>query len=594
MPRIPLLALFAVTLLPPPHVSAADTWLRIQTDHFELYTTAGERTGKDAILYFEQLRTFFRQITNQPVDAPAELPVRIFAFRNEKEFAPFRTKEGIAGYFLPGPDRNSIVLMRASQEHYPTVIHEYMHLLINSLVGTEKMPIWLNEGYADLFTTLKPMGKQVQVGQFIPSLLYQIQQSKWIDLGDLLRADHKSPYYNEQDRMGMFYAQSWLLVHMLMLGDDYRPKYSDFLAKVFTGDPVEALQTVYGRDLKRIGDDLRSYAKSDRIKVAMYDVKLSKAAEIPKVEPVDAATVAVALANLEVGIGKYAAAKARLQSVDTSGRWDAPETLAYLEWRSGNADLAMEHMAKAIAAGCPNAKLYTDYARLMATSSQPRPKVLQALEQALQRTPNDFDLRMETARLMLLEKRQYQALAALNQIKAVKEEQAARFFRLISWTQYLCKQPEAALQSATLARRFAKDPSEQGELDRFIAHLKDPAAGQPTEAAVATAERPQLRREGPRPPGDVEPLPPQLPQAEGSLTAMECLGKQARLHVTTAEGQRIFTIDDPNRIVIRSGGRGTVEFTCGPQNPPKKIIVEYTPEEGGGQSAGVVTALEFP
>ncbi len=592
MPRIAFVALLAVTLTATG--SAADPWLRIQTDHFELYTTAGERTGRDAILYFEQLRTFFRQITNQPIDAPAELPVRIFAFRNEKEFAPFRTKEGIAGYFLPGPDRNSIVLMRASQEHYPTVIHEYMHLLINSLVGTSKMPVWLNEGYAELFTTLKPAGKQVRVGEFIPGRLYQLQQSKLIDLADLLRADHQSPYYNEKDRMGMFYAQIWLLVHMLMLGDDYRPKFSDFLARVFTGDPVQALQTVYGRDLKRISNDLLSYAKSDRIKVAVYDVKLSKAAEVPKTEPVDAATVAVALANLEVGIGKYAAAKARLQSVDTTGRWDAPETLAYLEWRSGNAEVAMEHMAKAIAAGCPNAKLYTDYARLMATSSQPRPKVLIALDQALQRTPGDFDLRMETARLLLLEKRQYQALAALIQIKAVKEEQAARYFRLLSWAQYLCKQPEDALKSATRAHGYTKDPAGQSELDRLIAHLRSPDAGKTALTEVAAAERPQLRREGPRPPGDVEPLPPQLPQAEGSLTAMECLGKQARLHVTTADGPRIFTIDDPNRIVIRTGGQATVEFTCGPQNPAKKVVVEYQPEEGGGQSAGLVTALEFP
>lgn len=594
MPRIPLLALFAATLVPL-QVSAADTWLRIQTDHFELYTTAGERTGRDAILYFEQLRTFFRQVLNQPADAQAEPPVRIFAFRNEKESTPFGVGAGIAGYFLPGPDRNSIVLMRAGPEHYSTVIHEYVHLLVNTLVGTAKLPVWLNEGYADLFTTLKPLGKQVRVGDFIPGRLIQLQFNKWIDLADLLRADRKSVYYNERARIGIFYAQSWLLVHMLMVSDDYRPKYNEFLNHVMAGsDAAQALETVYGRNLKQVSDDLRAYPRSDRLKALLFDVKLSKSAEIPKTEPVDAATVAVALANLEVGIGKYAAAKARLQAVETTGRWDAPETLAYLEWRSGNADLAMEHMAKAIAAGCPNAKLYTDYARLMATSSQPRPKVLLALEQALQRTPNDFDLRMETARLMLLEKRQYQALAALNQIKAVKAEQAARFFRLLSWTQYLCKQPDDALKTATRARTFTKDSSEQGELDRFIGHLKSPAAGQSNLSEVAAAEHPQLRREGPRPPGDVEPLPPQLPQAEGSLTAMECLGKQARLHVTTTDGPRIFTIDDPNRIVIRTGGQATVEFTCGPQNPPKKIIVEYTPEEGGGESAGIVTALEFP
>lgn len=39
----------------------ADQWLRLTTPHFELYTTESEKKGREAILYFEQVRSFFSQ-----------------------------------------------------------------------------------------------------------------------------------------------------------------------------------------------------------------------------------------------------------------------------------------------------------------------------------------------------------------------------------------------------------------------------------------------------------------------------------------------------------------------------------------------------
>jgi len=41
---------------------AADQWIKVSTPHFELFTTAGEKKGREAILYFEQVRTFFLQL----------------------------------------------------------------------------------------------------------------------------------------------------------------------------------------------------------------------------------------------------------------------------------------------------------------------------------------------------------------------------------------------------------------------------------------------------------------------------------------------------------------------------------------------------
>jgi hypothetical protein len=54
--------------------TAAEQWLKLTSSHFELYTTAGEKKGREAILYFEQVRDFFgraranaKPVTNAPV-----------------------------------------------------------------------------------------------------------------------------------------------------------------------------------------------------------------------------------------------------------------------------------------------------------------------------------------------------------------------------------------------------------------------------------------------------------------------------------------------------------------------------------------------
>ena len=40
-------------------IFAAEQWLKIKSSNFELFTTAGEKKGREAILYFEQVRGLF-------------------------------------------------------------------------------------------------------------------------------------------------------------------------------------------------------------------------------------------------------------------------------------------------------------------------------------------------------------------------------------------------------------------------------------------------------------------------------------------------------------------------------------------------------
>ena len=63
---------------------AADQWVRLTTPHFELLTSAGEKKGREAILYFEEVRSFF--LAASPSEHVPDFPVRIIAFRGDKQY----------------------------------------------------------------------------------------------------------------------------------------------------------------------------------------------------------------------------------------------------------------------------------------------------------------------------------------------------------------------------------------------------------------------------------------------------------------------------------------------------------------------------
>ena len=67
--RRAVLLLLSLTL----SATAADEWLRLTTPHFELFTTAGERRGRETILHFEEVRSFF--LTAMPAHKAPEFPV---------------------------------------------------------------------------------------------------------------------------------------------------------------------------------------------------------------------------------------------------------------------------------------------------------------------------------------------------------------------------------------------------------------------------------------------------------------------------------------------------------------------------------------
>jgi hypothetical protein len=82
-------------------------------------------------------------------------------------------------------------------------------------------------------------------------------------LAALFTVDVKSPYYHEEDKGSIFYAESWALMHYIQIKDHQEnatrlEQYAELLTQKV--DPVTAAARAFG-DLKQLQSALEAYIR---------------------------------------------------------------------------------------------------------------------------------------------------------------------------------------------------------------------------------------------------------------------------------------------------------------------------------------------
>ena len=128
------------------------------------------------------------------------------------------------------------------------IFHEYTHLLLRH--NDPFWPLWLKEGMAEIYGTLEIAGggHTLRIGKPLSEHLHLLAEQPLVPLRDLFAVTHDSPEYNERDRQGIFYAESWLLAHYLMVGDNssHRVAFGQFTALLRQGQlPEQAFTNAF-------------------------------------------------------------------------------------------------------------------------------------------------------------------------------------------------------------------------------------------------------------------------------------------------------------------------------------------------------------
>jgi hypothetical protein len=355
---------------------AAEGWVEVRSPSFTVVSDGSEKDARKVVLQFERVRALLQEVwPGARVDTAR--PVTILAVRDEgalRVLLPaFWEKKGAfhpAGVFVGAPDRSWVALRTdvagfregddAGDNPYLVVFHEYVHLVLR--LNFESLPVWLNEGLAEFWGNTIIEGDRVYEGRHVSHHLQTLRQRTPLSLAAFFAVKHGSPEYSEQNRATIFYAQSWALVHYLVLGSDERRGQIDRFAALLRAGraPTDAAKEAFG-DIDALDRELQSYVRRPvfrhRRRVARVEVKENAwtARSLP-----DAESLAVR-AGFHVAMGREAEARAlagQALGLDP-GAAAAHEALGLLAWGKGQRTDAREALARATT--LPGASDYAHY-----------------------------------------------------------------------------------------------------------------------------------------------------------------------------------------------------------------------------------------
>jgi tetratricopeptide (TPR) repeat protein len=246
-----------------------DNWTEVRSPHFTVISNSGEKEARRVADQFEQFREVFEKSFPR-LRLDLGRPLIIFAVKNEdslKSLLPgyweVKGRAHPAGIYVSEEERHFVAVRTniEGENPYEVVYHEYTHAIMN--LNFRGLPVWLSEGLAEYFGNSTIRDNEVDIGKISAHHLQVLQQSRLIPIEGLLLADSQSPYYNEENRVSAFYAESWAIVHYLLLDPEARKQ--QLMQKFFsawdaTGNQLEAGQQTFG-DLKKFSQTMEAYVR---------------------------------------------------------------------------------------------------------------------------------------------------------------------------------------------------------------------------------------------------------------------------------------------------------------------------------------------
>jgi tetratricopeptide (TPR) repeat protein len=255
-------------------LAAPEQWVEVRSQHFTVITDSNDKQGRHILDQFERMRWMFHSLFPKANVDPA-LPITVIATKNQKGFQLLEPTAYLAkgqlqldGLFVKTPDRNYILVRLDSQDEHPysSIYHEYTHLQFSD--SLEWMPLWLNEGFAKFFQNTEIHDKEALVGQPDTDDILYLRQNRLLPIANLLNIDASSPYYHEEQKGTIFYAESWALTHYLEITDREKGTHqiTTYLSLVKQHeDPVAAGEKAFG-DLKQLQSPLENYIRASSYK----------------------------------------------------------------------------------------------------------------------------------------------------------------------------------------------------------------------------------------------------------------------------------------------------------------------------------------
>ena len=612
---------------------AADKWLNIRSKNFLLVGNASESDIRRVGRTLEEFRSALAMMFPK-MEQTSSVPVTVLVFKNDESLKPYKPlyqgkPSNALAFFQPGEDVNYIAVT-ATLNSPGVVLHEYVHFLLRENVGG--LPLWITEGFAECYSTFELGSKQNEfsIGRAPERHIATLNETATlIPLKRLLSVQQNSPEYNEESKQGMFYAESWALVHYLILGAEgkRRSQFVQLLTALARGEPFEdsfgeAFQTDYGT----LEDEVREYVRK---RTSWPTMKVTSRQDL-QIDVRSMTTTNLSEGESEFYLGDLLLHLNRLDDADThlTGAVSrapalsaAQASLALLRVRPKKYDEALALLKKAADADSKNPMIsfyyayvleradadslgtaggtpperyetmrtyskksmesaprfiegYALFARVNLNAGEHLDEAEAALKKALSIAPGPDNLRMLLAQTYLREDRTADARAVLSII-----ERATTDPELRRRATALLDRTEQSFTFTEITPAIEKELAKERKTEARTAPLPLPPA--PTTARETVLEA--LTPIGPDVQGE---------KLTGALINMDC-SDGLTLRVRTDGGTVDLHSSQPDKIQFLSytaDVSGNVK--CGPRNPSAPVSITYRPQPGGGREPLVVEFLE--
>lgn len=369
-------------------------WVQVTSQHFSVVCNGNAKQAQHLADQFERMRLVFHTaFPRMPIDPSA--PIVVIAVKDAKTFRALEPEAylakgrlEIAGLFLRAPDKNYVLLrMDAGGEHpYATVYHEYTHLLLSK---AEWVPLWLNEGLAEFYQNTDIREKDTVLGQASADNILFLRQNRLLPLDALFAVDRNSPYYHEENKGSIFYAESWALTHYLEMQDanNHTQKLSDYMLLVSSQvDTITAGTRTFG-DLKQLQVALQHYVEQSRFGALKLTKALPPRDATFTTQPLAPAQAAAMRADFLAYNQRETDSRALLDQVlrDDPDNTLAHETMGFIEFRAGHLDQAERWYEQAVKLDSQSYLAHYYFAAIALNRGQSGPEMDGRIESSLQK-----------------------------------------------------------------------------------------------------------------------------------------------------------------------------------------------------------------
>ena len=618
------ISLACFVLLTAAPAAAKDKWINLTTKNFNIVSNADEGGTRKLALKLEQFHFVFSNIFNLPLERSIKTTVMVF--KNESSFDPYKPlyngkPANVAGYFQGGEDENLIVMdISANQERPMSVIyHEYTHLLTSNT--PRDWPLWLKEGLAELYSSFEVFNGVVLLGAPISRHVGLLRQKSFIPLKDLVSVGRGSPLYNERDRKGIFYAESWALCHYMMIGDSnareaQMVEYTTLINKGVGSE--KAFAQAFKSDAAPVEKLLKSYISRSTYTANTYKLPSIEGEKDFTVNPMTEAEVQYYLGNVLARTNRIDEAEVLLKrAIEMDPQLAGPyEGLGFVAVRRQRFAEALDHLKQAVTRGSKNHLAHYYYAEMLLRQviGSVRPPVAQQMADELRTsiklmpgfafahyalanlsvmTGENLKEGLEAAATAIkLEPQNKRFALALAQLQVQAQDYAAAEKTL---EPLLSADTDAKLkQSAESAMKLIEDRTRAARVEpksepKVVPESKpntepakivlEPLPSEQQEKARAWVSQPTIKIEGTQ-------------NIRGVLVAIECRAGKWTLAVKAGDNRLRFIVSNKAKLEFYSQDpsfEGAVR--CGPVN--KNAFIYFKPMAPSSKVAGDAVAVEF-